>query len=178
MYAMDLDCGCIQFSAVGKLLSNKYVRDAIAAKTGKLIRKFPGKQWDQIAQLMLDACVDKEGTDDLEFKGAARIHLSKYLSDNPPASATDRLRSADRYGPLIDDDVIAVSSTDLQGYIARTSMQNLPVKLVAAMLSSLGAKSVRIRKGSHNEQSRWALPANEWNPRDYATGSRESTDGE
>ena len=84
MYFVELESGCVEFSCVGKLLSHKFVKEAIAAKSGKLIRKFSGKPWDQIAQMMLDACVEKEGTDDLEFKGAARIYITKYLPRGSP----------------------------------------------------------------------------------------------
>lgn len=172
VYLMELDAGCIEFPAVGKMLSAKFVREALAAKTGQLIRKFRGSEWDQIAQMMLRACVEKEGTDDLEFKGAARIYIRKYLSENPPLPASDRLAGPSEFSPLIDEGRIAISSTDLQIYINRTTMLNLSVKRVAAMISAIGGESVRVRKNSFKEQSRWALPSGDWNPQDYAIGAR------
>jgi hypothetical protein len=178
VYLMELESGCIEFPAVGKLLSQKFVREALAAKTGKLIQTFRKREWEQLAQLMLDACIEKEGTDDLEFKGAARINISKYLSDNPPVAGLERLTGPNVYSPLIDDGRIVISSTDLQIYITRTAMQNISVKRVAAMISSIGGDSVRIRRNSFREQSRWALPVAEWNPKDYTTGVAEPSDAQ
>jgi hypothetical protein len=130
-------------------------------------------EWEQLAQMMLRACIEKEGTDDLEFKGAAKIYIAKYLSENPSLPAIERLAGPNDFSPLIDDGRIAISSTDLQIYINKTTMQNLSVKRVAAMISAIGGESVRVRKNSFREQSRWALPISEWNPQDHATGARE-----
>jgi hypothetical protein len=146
VYLMELENGCIEFPDVGKLLSPKFVREAIAAKAGKLIRTFGKTKWAELAQMMLDACIEKEATDDLEFKGAARIHVTKYLSENPLVVATERLTGPNTYGPLIHDGGIAISSTDLQTYVNKTTMQNLSVKRVATMIVMLGGEPVRIRK--------------------------------
>jgi len=178
VYLMELESGCVEFPDVGKMLSPKFVRESLAAKTGQLIRKFRGSEWDQIAQMMLHACVEKEGTDDLEFKGAAKIYIAKYLSENPPLAAVDRLAGPNEFSPLTDEGRIAISSTDLQIYINKTTMQNLSVKRVAAMISAIGGESVRVRKASFREQSRWALPSGEWSPQEYVPGAREFSNAE
>ena len=160
--------------ATALVLLSAIALPALAAKAGKLIRTFRKREWDELAQMMLDACIEKEGTDDLEFKGAARIHITRYLSENPPLSSIDRLTGPNTYSPLIDGGRIAISSTDLQIYINKTTMQNLSVKRVATMISVLGGVAVRIRKNNFREQSRWALPENEWEPKDYSTAGASS----
>jgi hypothetical protein len=38
---------------------------------------------------------------------------------------------------------------------------------VAAMIASIGGKAVRLRRHGFKEQSRWALPVEEFDPKDY-----------
>jgi hypothetical protein len=79
------------------------VRNALAGRTGKLIRSFKTAEWQEFAQMLLDACTIEQGTDDMELEGAARIQIDKYLSENPCILK-----------PVIDEGKIAVSATDLQ----------------------------------------------------------------
>lgn len=167
VYLMEIESGCIEFPDVGKLMSNNYVRQALAAKAGIVIRRITGKPWDQIVQMMLDACTDREGTDDLETKGQARINITKYLSDNPPLAVVERRSGPNSYGPVIHKGRIAISATDLQIYILRTTMQNLSVKRVATMISMLGGEAARVRDKGVKGQDRWALPVAEFDPKDY-----------
>src|SRR5260370_24842726 len=60
-FHMELEEKKIEFLSVRKLMSQSAVREQIAASTGKIIRKFKGKDWDQLAQTMLDACVIEQG---------------------------------------------------------------------------------------------------------------------
>ena len=101
----------------------------------------------------------------------------EYLAENPPLIATERLAGPNTFGPLIDDGRIAISSTDLQIYITKTGTPNLSVTRVAAMISAVGGNSVRIRKGGFREQSRWALPVNDWDPKDYSSDAGELGNG-
>jgi hypothetical protein len=52
-------------------------------------------------------------------------------------------------------------------YINRTAQQNLTIREVAAMLSSIGATTIRVRGGKIKEQGRWELPLTEFDPTDY-----------
>ena len=66
---------------MGKLITYDSVRVAIAATVGKIIPKIKAKHWENIAQAMLDACIVEQGTDDMEWEGAARMYLHAYLSE-------------------------------------------------------------------------------------------------
>jgi hypothetical protein len=179
MYLMDLENGCIDFPTVGKLTSQKFVSDKLAGEMGKLIPISRGQRWRQIAQMMLNACIEEEATDDLKLKGAARIHVERYLSQNPFILSLEGQTDSSRHKPMIDDGKIVISSTDLQIFTNKETMQNLSVKEVASMLAALGAKAVRIRRNSFKEQSRWALPVNEFDPKDYPGPPQEgSSDGD
>ncbi|MBI4464525.1 MAG: hypothetical protein HY647_07455, partial [Acidobacteria bacterium] len=80
-YHMELEEGKIEFANVGKLIRQDSVRVAIAAAVGLLIRKIKPKEWDQLAQMMLDACIVEQGSEEVEFEGAARMYIAQYLSE-------------------------------------------------------------------------------------------------
>jgi hypothetical protein len=175
VYLMETGRGCIEFPTVGKMMAYKSVREAFAANAGIVIRKFSPKEWDQIVQTMLDACVEKEGTDDLEFKGAALSYIDRYLADCPPFASFEGLGGSSQLSPVIHEGRIAISSTDLRLWINRTTLENLSVKHVAAMISVLGGEPVRLRRRGFREQSRWALPVNEFDPKHYSAEAGEHT---
>jgi len=172
VFLMELEEGRVEFD-VAKLISQKSVGLALAGKVGKIIPTFKSQMWRGVAQMFLDACTVMEGTDDLELEGAARIQIEKYLSENPLIASLDGASAHDRYKPVVDKGRIAVSASDIQNYISRTSAQNISVKSVAAMLAALGAQSVRVRHRGVKEQGRWALPLNEFDPKDYPQANPE-----
>jgi len=69
---------------------------------------------------------------------------------------------------MVHDGRITICASDLQIYINKTAQQNLPVRTVAAMLSAIGATTVRVRGRKIKEQSRWALPLEEFDPGGYS----------
>jgi hypothetical protein len=69
----------IEFPDVGKLMSQKYVRESIAARVGKLIPKMKAPAWDRHTQMILDACIEEDGSEELEAEGAARLQITQYL---------------------------------------------------------------------------------------------------
>ncbi len=167
MYFLDLEQGRVEFPSVRTLITYKTFREIIAAKTNRLIPPFKGKSWEQLAQTILDACIDIDGTDELQLEGEARSYISQYLSETQfLSSLEDPAGTLQR--PVIRDESILVSSADLQMFINKTTMQALSVKQVASMLAALGATSYRLRGGSFREQSRWALPLDEFDSKDYA----------
>lgn len=86
---------------MGKLITYDSVRVAIAATVGKIIPKIKAKHWENIAQAMLDACIVEQGTDDMEWEGAARMYLHAYLSETGfiPSIESQRLRDQRRMMP-------------------------------------------------------------------------------
>jgi hypothetical protein len=170
---MELVEGKIEFDSVGKFISNPYVRSAIAGRVGKLIPKMKAKTWEQLAQMMLSACIEEDGGKELQYEGAARIHIEQYLADTQFISSLRTEIPQNRRKPMLRDGRITVSSTDLQTYINKTTGQNLSVRIVAAMLSAIGAKTIRVRETRLPEQSRWELPLHEFDPADYVTAETE-----
>lgn len=168
-YHMELEeGGKIEFTNVGKLISQDSVRVAIAAAIGKLIRKVKAKDWEQLAQSMLDACFVEEGSVEAEWEGAARTYVAQYLAETGFIESIDSQTVQNQRKPMVLEGRVAVNASDLQIYVNRTTFQNLSVKAVASMLAAMGGRQVRVRGVKFKEQSRWMLPVEEFDPVEYA----------
>ena len=169
IYRIELAEGKIEFPNVAKFISQQAIRAAIAAAHGKLIARIRAREWDQIAQMLLSACVEEDGGEELDYEGSARIYVRQYLAENPfIASIADEFPQNQKK-PLVRDGRITICALDLQMHINKTTMQTLPVRHVAAMLSAIRAKSIRVRGTKFAEQSRWELPLGEFDPAEYTT---------
>ena len=169
-YHMELEEGKIEFTSFAKFTDYAQVRNGIGALTNRLIRKIKPKHWEQVAQMMLDACFIEECTEEEEFEGGARVHLLDYLTETDFIPSVEGQRVQDQRKPLIIDRCIAISSSDFQSYLNKTKALNLSVRAAASMLGALGAKKRRLPGGKFNRQSRWALPA-EFNPNEIRPGT-------
>ncbi|MBI4460418.1 MAG: hypothetical protein HY648_10220 [Acidobacteria bacterium] len=176
VYRMELEQAKIEFPSVAKLIDQRAVRVAIAAAVDRLIPKIKPKAWDQLAQLLLDACVVEEGSEELQFEGAARMHVAQYLAETAfiPSLESQTVQNARK--PTVLNGQIALCASDLQIYINKTTFQNLSVKAVASSLAAIGARSIRVRGAKCRDQSRWLLPVEEFDPTDYCVRQREPGD--
>jgi hypothetical protein len=172
-YHMELEEGKTEFLSVRKFMSQIAVREEIAASTGKIIRKFKGKDWDQLAQAMLDACVIEQGGEENEWEGAARMYVAQYLSENGFIETIEGQPVQSQRKPIVLDGKVAICASDIQMYINKTMIQMLSVKAVASMLGALGGKSIRVRGQKFKEQGRWVLPLDQFDPAEYSPGKKE-----
>jgi hypothetical protein len=167
-YRMELEETKIEFLGVRKLMSQSAVREEIAASTGKIIRKFKGKDWDQLAQTMLDACVIVHRGEEDEREGAARMYVAHYLAETGFIDTLEGQQVQNQRKPIVLDGKVAICASDLQMYVKQTMLQMLSVKAVASMLKALGGKSIRVRGQKFKEQGRWALPLDLFDPAEYS----------
>lgn len=174
-YQLVLENAKIELANVGKLLDQNSVRMAIATATNKLTKRLKPKQWDQLAQCILDALIEEEGGPETQLEGAARMYLEQYLTDVAFIPAIEGQSSNAVRRPMLIDDRIAVNSADFQLFINKTFLQNVSVKAVASMLAAIGATNIRVRTAKNREQGRWLLPTDEFNPADYAIPPKESS---
>jgi hypothetical protein len=168
IYRLELEEKKAEFLSVRKLMSQSAVREAIAASTGKIIRKFKGKDWDQLAQAMLDACVIEQGGEENEREGAARMYVAHYLAETGFIDTLEGQQVQNLRKPIVLDGKVAICASDLQMYVNTTMLQILSVKAVASMLGVLGGKSVRVRGQKFKEQGRWVLPPDQFDPAEYS----------
>ena len=136
-YHMELEEGKIEFLNVGKLISQNSVRVAIAGSIGKMIRKLKPKVWDQLAQVMLDACIIEQGGEEIEWEGAARMYVAQYLSETGFIDTLEGQPVQNQRKPIVLDGKVAICASDLQMYVNKTTFQTLSVKAVA--VDALGA---------------------------------------
>jgi len=169
LYVMELAEGKIELPGIGSLLQQKFVRESIAARAGKLIPRIKPKLWEELAQMMLDACVVEDGGEELESAGNARIHLAAYLADNTLISSIEDQTAQNQRKPMVREGKIAVCASDVLSYICKSTQQSISVHAVVVMLVAIGAKSIRLRGKKFKEQSRWIVPISEFDPKDYLT---------
>jgi hypothetical protein len=167
-FHMELEEGKIEFPNVSKLISQESVRLAIAGSIGKLIRKLKPKVWEQLAQVLLDACIVEQGGEEIEWEGAARMYVAHYLAETGFIDTLEGQQVQNQRKPILLDGKVAVCASDLQMYVNKTTFQNLSIKAVASMLGVLGGKSIRVRGAKFKEQSRWILPVDQFDPAEYS----------
>ncbi|MCC6366885.1 MAG: hypothetical protein IT165_25465 [Bryobacterales bacterium] len=164
-YHMELIQGKIEFPSFAKFTDYASVRNAIGGLTNGLIRKIKTKEWEPVAQMMLDACFIEECTEEEEFEGGARANVLDYLQETDFIPSIEGQRVQDQRRPMIADGRILVSSSDFKDYLNRTKNLGISGKAAASMLGAIGAKkSPRLRSNKYRSQSRWALPPADFNP--------------
>ena len=176
-YRMELASGQkIEFPSVQKLLAYDSVKNAIAGAIDTIIPKIKGKRWDELSQLMLRACVIEEGTEEMDWVGATRMHLEHYLSETGFIPSIESQMIQHQRRPMVIDGCVTVCASDFQTYVNKTTFQNLSIVKIAGMLSALGARSIRVRGGGKfKDQSRWALPLDEFDPKGYPSPEEQGT---
>ena len=172
---MELTAGKIEFPNVEAFTSQRSVRMAIAATVDRFIGRFKPRDWDQVAQMLLSACIVEQGGEELEYEGAALMYIGQYLLETMFVPSVEEQVGQNLRGPMVRDGRITLCASDLQMFINKTTLQNLTVRAVASMLSAIGAKTVRVRWNKTREQSRWELPLSEFDPRDYLTPEQGGT---
>jgi hypothetical protein len=172
-YHMELEAGKIEFLSVAKLMSQPAVRSAIAGSAGKMIRKFKTKDWDRVAQTLLDACIIEHGGEENELDGAARLYVQQYLSETGFIDTIEGQPFQNLRKPIVLDGKIGICASDLLLFINKTTFQNLSIKAVTSMLGALGGK-IRLRGTKFKEQSRWMLPADQFDPAEYLPPQEET----
>ncbi|MBK9170715.1 MAG: hypothetical protein IPM24_25080 [Bryobacterales bacterium] len=166
-FHMVLETGRIEFSSVGKLMSQNQFRQQLAAHAGILIPKFKPQKWDQLVQMMLDAATIESGGDETDWGGSTRQYLEAYLTETTFLESLDGKSGHDRFWPVVHEGQIAVNANHLLMHINKTTLQNLSVKEVVSRLGAIGARNERLRGRFFKEQRRWLLPVDQFKPAEY-----------
>jgi hypothetical protein len=165
-YRMELEGGAkIHFSGYEKFTNQKCVRNAIGPRIKALIVPCKPKLWHEIANKMLQACIDEEMPEDIGWEGEVRHFVNRYLDGSIFIPSIESQARSEQYRPLVDNGRITIHTIDLQQFINRTFSRNFSLKKLGGALRSLGAASVRLR-GPNHDQWRWALPF-EFDPEKY-----------
>jgi hypothetical protein len=174
-YQIDLDNATVELCSVSKILEQGALRAAIAAQTERLMNRIKPKDWNAVAQKILDAVLVQEGGEEASLKGSTRMYLDNYLNDTAFIPEIDGQRPQEQRKPTVLRAYparIAICASDLHTYLTKIHNQNLTVKAVTSMLTSIGAQCVRER-GKFREQSRWILPGDDFDLSQYGQNSRQ-----
>ena len=173
-YRVDLETTKIGFANVDQLIVQQKFRMKIASAADHIVPKI--KAWDQVAQMMLNALTVEDGGDEADLVGSARIYVEGYLSETPFIDAEEEQSYQTKFKPAVYEGQIAVCSIDLLQHINKARGENRAIKEVTAMLSALGASSVRPKRTRLRDQSRWLLPASTFPPESRPETSEERDD--
>jgi len=172
---VELEATKVGFPSVDKLVGQQSFRMKIASAVEHLVPRIPGKVWDRVAQMMLNALTVEDGGDEADLVGGARMYVERYLSETPFIDAEEEQPYQTRFKPAVYEGQITIRSHDLQQHINKVWGENRAIKEVTAMLSALGASSTRLKRTRLRDQSRWLLPSGEFAP-DSNTGTSGETD--
>ncbi|MGC8732437.1 MAG: hypothetical protein ACP5RC_09285, partial [Halothiobacillaceae bacterium] len=172
-YQMVVEDETLEFASVGKLIDQRSLRLTLAAGLDRLIPKIKPKDWERVAQMLLDALTVTDGGEENDLRGAAKLYLDHYLSetsfiDSIAGQPVQSLRK-----PTVYDGHVAICTSDLQPHINKVFGHNLSLKAVASMLAAIGATNIRIRGTQFRDQSRWLLPQDEFPPVRYLAAELE-----
>ena len=104
------------------------------------------------------------------------MYVESYLSETPLIDAEAQQSYQTKYKPAVYEGQIAIRAHDLQQHINKAWGENRAIKEVTAMLSALGASSLRLKRTRLRDQSRWLLPSSEFAPDSYRGTGGESDD--
>lgn len=151
--------GVVEFDNIEKLITFRLLERAIAAQTMRIINKFKAKEWEMFRQKLLDACINREATDDEQFEGGSRNDILDYLTETDFIAAIEGQRIQDQKKPMVVEGRITVTSTDFANYLEKTKGRKTSARSAASMLNVVGARRTeRLRSSQYASQTRWALP--------------------
>ncbi|HTU00359.1 MAG TPA: hypothetical protein VMG58_01035, partial [Candidatus Sulfotelmatobacter sp.] len=149
----------LEIPAYSKLVDQGFVLAEIGAQIRRVMDRMKPVLWKQTAQMILDACIVEEGTDEMDWLGSMRQYLQHYLAEtNFIRAIEEEPKLQDQRKPMVINGRISLIASELQAYINKTTFQNLSIPKITGALSALGAKSRRVRGPKFNSQSRWVLP--------------------
>jgi hypothetical protein len=169
MYQMELETATVEFPNVGRFIDQASARVAIASATNKLIPKIKPKVWEQLAQTMLDALIKTEGGDETDFKGSIRMYVNQYLTDTGFIETIENQPPGSLRCPTVINGRIAICSSDIQPHVNKNFSQALSVKAITSILAAIGARNIQVKGKTFKPQSRWLLPVEEFDPKDFTS---------
>jgi hypothetical protein len=175
-YRMELEDLKIVFASVDKLVGQRSLCMKIASAVDHMVPKIQTKTWDKVAQMMLSALTVEDGGAESDLVGSARMYIDCYLAEAQFIDIEADQPYQTRFNPTTYEGQIAICSHDLQQRMNKARSENRPIKELAAMLSALGALSIRLKRTRLRDQSRWLLPLSEFSPADYIGASEEKFD--
>ena len=178
-YRVELECGKkIEFQNLAKLTNGPHFRMALMTALDRHLPKIKPKAWDEVERWIMQAMDKEETPEELGWEGAARIWLGDYLEETGFIPSIEGQSVQNMRKPMVHKGRVTVCASDFQIYVNKTHYQALSIKAVAGMLSAIGAKKDRVRGSKFKEQTRYALPVEDFDPAEYQKQLKEAGHGE
>ena len=136
-YRLILEDGPIHLGGVANILNPSKFREAIAAVSNQVIRRFRGEQWDPIAQAILNAVEEQDLGADSSAEGLVAEWLTEYLISHRPSE--ERVDAIQVQQPFIDPDgVAAFFLSQFKQWLGFHRDEKMSRKQIATMLRTAG----------------------------------------
>ena len=136
-YRLVLDEGTIHLGDVNTILNPAKFRAAVAAISGRLIRRFNGQQWDPVAQAILQAVEELDLGADSSAEQLVSEWLNEFLTQHKPSIDRDDAVSA-RLPFLAHDGLPAFFLSEFRSWLGFARDEKMGRKQVATLLRSAG----------------------------------------
>lgn len=161
VYGLVTARGSITLGDVDNLIGQRALRSKIAAVTGKYIPKFKEDRWDNVAQALLDCCMDIQLDDAATEEGEAREWLEMYLEAKPPLPMESIGEALAQQMPIfMKDGTIGVFGMDFRKWLRVAQQEKVTAKKMGILLRGIGGKAARLnyeRDGKPTTRSIWSI---------------------
>lgn len=156
MYKIVTEQGEITLGSIDSITSQTKFRNRIAAATNVLIQR--REVWDNIAQVILDACEEVSIGDEATESGAALSWLKGFMQENPPASSRETAMSMKK--PYLEGTELHVFMEPLRGWIRSSpdGGENISRKLLGVHMRAAGGQP-RVVPYRDTTRNVWVFPA-------------------
>lgn len=176
-YRVELENTVVMLPGVEHLVKLQKFQMKIASAADHMIPGMKPARWNALVNMMLAALTVEDGGDEAHAVGAAKMYVDSYLRETRFIDAETELQYQTRFMPSVYDGRVAICAKELLKHINATGPERCGARDVAAMLSVLGAESVRPKDTKLRDQSRWLLPVGDFPPESYVPRTGGKTDG-
>ena len=133
-YRLSTQAGSILLGDVSNLIGQANLRNKVASATGRYIPKMKGDKWDQIAQALLDVCVEEDVGSESTDRGMVESWLGEYLEERRPIEHIEE--AVEQKSPFVKDGEVYIFASDLRKWLSVTRGEKIPSKSLGTFLRS------------------------------------------
>lgn len=163
VYQLITARGNITLGDVDSLIVQRAMRSKLAAATGVYMRKFKDDQWDDIAQTLLNCCMDIPLDDAASEEGEAMEWINAYLTNKPPLPEENIEEAVMNSVPIRVPGGTAIFGMDFRKWLRVTQQEKMTGKKMGILLRGIGARIqplAYMKNGAATTRSVWIIPDN------------------
>jgi hypothetical protein len=158
-YWIKTDVADILVGHADQLITQSKLRIHLAAAAGVMMPTFKNKEWERIAQALLDVCVEDDIGPEATERGQIEMWLDKYLYDFPPTEdIDDNGTDATWLGP---DGSTYIQGPSFRSWVFRAFGDKMSPPQLGHLMRVIGAvperRNIRVN-GQITTRYLWRLP--------------------